>query len=232
MFRSTRPPNNDGAEHPITIVIVDPHPPIHYMVQQCLQNEHDIEVVGEAETGKDALTLTHTLRPDVLMLEQRLPDTSALCVFAQLQSAAPSILVRVLVYTGYECPQLAQMLLHAGIPGFLSKAEQHTSIAPAVRQVARGQRYLSPRVTNNLAMPPMGRGTVHSFGESLCERNFEVIQLLAGGMSNCEIATQLNMGKRTVREHVEKICRVLNLEDAHQVIAWAAANGFGRPKTN
>lgn len=126
---------------------------------------------------------------------------------------------------------MVQMLLHAGIAGFLSKADTPAGIPQAVRQVTCGQLYISPRVANDLAIVRAAGATSRRFKETLSARDFDVLRLLGEGFTNVEIAAHLRIGKRTVREHVEKVCRVLDLEHAHQVIAWAAANGFGRPKT-
>jgi DNA-binding NarL/FixJ family response regulator len=214
---------------PITVVIVDDHPPIRHSGRRFLECEPDIQVLNEAESGNAALELMRALRPDVLILEHRLPDMSSLCMLDRLRSFAPS--PRVLIYTGYTSPQLAHMLLHAGASGFAVKTTACATLVHAVRQVAHGQTYISPCVAHSLAIT---RSVVQTRGipkESLSKRDFDVIRLLAEGLDNLQIAKQLGMGERTVRQHGEKICGIVGLRDRCEAIAWAAANGFGRLTT-
>ena len=178
----------------------------------------DVEVVGEAEDGEEALALIEALVPDVAVLDCQLPGIEGTQVAQEIRRQG--LPVRVLALSSYDDERYVRGMLEAGAVGYLLKDEAPETIVAAVRAAARGERYFSPAVAAKVAAwarreRPAG----------LTEREMEVVRLVAEGMSNKEIAHKLKVKKRTVEFHVGNILRKLSVASRVEAAVWAKEHG-------
>lgn len=198
----------------ITVLLVDDHPSLRAGVRRSLEGA-GIDVVAEASTAADATRLAAELAPDVVVLDVDLPDGSGVDVAAALRGG-PS---RVLAFTAYAGRAFVRGLLEAGAAGYVTKDADEGALVDAVRAVARGEgRWL---VVPNDPADPTG---------ALTERERDVLGLLARGLANADIAETLFLSESTVRNTLTVVYQKLGVGSSREAIAWAWANGFGRPE--
>ncbi len=200
------------------VLIVDDHPVVREGVAAVLSGERDIDVVGAAESIDEGLRLAATLRPDVILLDLRLPGGDADGV-ARFTAAARG----VVVFTAYDADDDVFGAIRSGAKGYLLKGSPAADIARAIRQVHAGESYVSPRIAARLVQgmaAPKGRtGT-------LSTRERGVLRLVAAGLSNRQIAETLAISERTVKFHVTAIFNKLGADNRAQAVALAAARGL------
>ncbi|MCA1675104.1 MAG: response regulator transcription factor [Actinobacteria bacterium] len=195
-----------------------------------LDAQKDMEVVGEAGDGTDALTQAGRLRPDVVLMDIRMPKLDGLSATRRLVRDNPSS--RVLVLTMFDADEYVYAAMKAGASGFLLKDVTPEELAHAVRVVAYGEALLAPAITRRLIeefvhRPPPGSGTPAELTD-LSPRELEVLKLIAQGLSNAQIAGGLFVSEATVKTHVTHILSKLALRDRVQAVVLAYESGLVR----
>jgi DNA-binding NarL/FixJ family response regulator len=198
---------------------------------ELLSGEPEIEIVGEASTGRQAVERARRLAPDVVLMDVRMPDLDGIEATGELSRAAPD--TKVLILTTFEQDDYVFGALRAGASGFLLKRTRPEELIAAVRTVARGDSLLSPSVTrlviDRMAQQPMAEFAAQDKLDELTRREREVLELVARGLSNREIATELFVEESTVRTHVKRIQAKLGLRDRVQIVIFAYETGVNRP---
>ena len=203
----------------IRVLVVDDHPIVREGIATVLERERDIEVVGGAETLDEGLRVAARLRPDVVLLDLRLPDSSAIdgvAAFARDRRG-------VLVFTAYDAEDDVLSAIRGGARGYLLKGSPAAEIAEAIRQVHAGASYLSPRIAAKLVGSVAQRRGTRGL---LSPRERGVLRLVATGLSNKQIAQALGISERTVKFHVTAIFNKLGAENRAQAVALAAERGL------
>jgi DNA-binding NarL/FixJ family response regulator len=216
-----------------TVLIVDDDHLMRAGLAAVLESDGQIEVIGQAATGREAIALTRRCEPDVVLMDVRMPDLDGIAATRELAGTAPS--ARVLILTTFEEDDYIFGGLRAGASGFLLKRTPAEELIRAVHTIAAGESLLSPSVTrrviDRMAQPGPERGTGDGRGgatdlEDLTPREREVLELLAGGLSNAEIAATLVIEESTVKTHVKRVLMKLGLRDRVQAVIFAYENGL------
>ncbi|MDQ6798906.1 MAG: response regulator transcription factor [Actinomycetota bacterium] len=217
----------------IRVVVADDQPVVRAGFQTILDAQPDIEVVGEAGDGADAVAVARRMAPDVVVMDIRMPRMDGLEATGLL--AGPGVVepLRVLVLTTFDLDDYVYAALRAGASGFLLKDAGREELVTAVRVVARGEALLAPSVTRRLvsefARRPVADRLALAQLDTLTSREREVMELLARGRSNAEIAADLFVGEATVKSHVAHLLMKLDLRDRLQAVIFAYENGLLRP---
>jgi DNA-binding NarL/FixJ family response regulator len=215
----------------IRVLIADDQALVRGGFHSILAGQDDIEVVGEAEDGNAAVELTERLRPDVVLMDIRMPGIDG--IEATRRIAARGLVTRVLVLTTFDVDDYVYEAMKAGASGFLLKTAPPRQLSDAVRTVAAGDALLAPSITRRLVeqfvrRPPPGTSVPPGL-EELTERELEVLKLLARAMSNAEIAAELVVSEATVKSHVNRILSKLSLRDRTQAVVLAYEAGLVEP---
>jgi DNA-binding NarL/FixJ family response regulator len=214
----------------IRILIADDQDLVREGLRMILDAEPDLEVVGEAADGKQALEQARRLDPELLLMDVRMPELDG--IEATRRLAQTGSRARVLMLTTFDLDEYVYRALKAGASGFLLKDASREQLTTAVRTVAAGEALLAPAVTRRLIEDFCRRpepGALPPEAETLSERELDVLRLIARGRSNSEIAAQLYLSDATVKCHVARILQKLNLRDRTQVIVYAYETGLVRP---
>jgi DNA-binding NarL/FixJ family response regulator len=215
----------------VRVVIADDQGMVRSGFTTLLNSEPDIEVVGEAVNGQEAIVRAAQLRPDVLLMDVRMPVLDGLQATREI-TAMPGA-PRVLVLTTFDLDDYVYQALRWGASGFLLKDASAEELATAVRVVAAGDALLSPGVTRRLIaeFARMGapRGPSRDSLDGLTERECEVLALVARGLSNAEIARRLVVAEQTIKTHVSRILMKLGLRDRTQAVVLAYETGLVQP---
>jgi DNA-binding NarL/FixJ family response regulator len=215
----------------VRVVIADDQGMVRSGFTTLLNSEPDIEVVGEAVNGEEAITRAAQLKPDVMLMDVRMPVLDGLQATRQItaMTGAP----KILVLTTFDLDDYVYQALRWGASGFLLKDASARELADAVRVVAAGDALLSPGVTRRLIaeFARMGapRGPSRKSLQNLTERESEVLALVARGMSNAEIASRLFVAEQTIKTHVSRILMKLSLRDRTQAVVLAYETGLVQP---
>jgi DNA-binding NarL/FixJ family response regulator len=217
-----------------SVVIADDQALVRGGFRMILEAEPDIEVLGEAEDGREAVALVRRLEPDVVLMDVRMPELDGLEATRLL--AHRGVATRILVLTTFDLDEYVYDALTAGASGFLLKDVRPSDLAAAVRAVARGDTLLAPAITRRLVEEflhrrPSRDATPPRELEKLTEREREVLELVGRGLSNTEIATTLFVSETTVKTHVGHIFRKLDLRDRVQAVVLAYDSGLVRAGT-
>jgi DNA-binding NarL/FixJ family response regulator len=197
----------------VRVVIADDHPVVRSGIRDMLEQDDDIEVVGEAASGTEALQQVEEKQPDVLLLDVEMPELSGVEVAQQLQQQGHP--VRLLALSSYDDQEYVQGLLKGGASGYLTKGNAPKLIVEAVQAVARGD-------VRWFVQPESRTGSA----PDLTEREIDILKLMAQGYSNEEIAESLGISKSTVRKHATNVYEKLQVNSARKAIAWAWQNGI------
>jgi DNA-binding NarL/FixJ family response regulator len=215
----------------IRVVIADDQGMVRSGFSTLLNSEPDIEVIGEAVNGQEAIARAAQLRPDVMLMDVRMPVLDGLQATREI-TAIPGA-PKVLVLTTFDLDDYVYQALRWGASGFLLKDASARELADAVRVVAAGDALLSPGVTRRLIaeFARMGapRGPSRDSLDGLTERECEVLALVARGMSNAEIAGRLVVAEQTIKTHVSRILMKLGLRDRTQAVVLAYETGLVQP---
>jgi DNA-binding NarL/FixJ family response regulator len=193
-----------------------------------LAADSEIEVVGEAATGREAVQRARLVRPDLVLMDVRMPDLDGIAATRELTRSLPNI--RVLILTTFEEDDYVFGALQAGASGFLVKRARPEDLIAAVHAIAAGDALLSPSVTRRVIDRVAAQRTPSTADQSklddLTAREREVLEVVARGLSNREIATALGVEESTVRTHVKRILMKLDLRDRVQAVIFAYESGI------
>jgi DNA-binding NarL/FixJ family response regulator len=217
----------------IRVLIVDDEELVRTGLRLILEAEPDLTVVGTAGDGASAVTAVHRFRPDVVLMDIRMPRTDGLAATRELLGGAEPQPCKVLVLTTFDVDEHVYEALRAGASGFLLKDVPADQLVHAIRVVAAGEALLAPSVTRRLItaftrrLPP-GAGRPPGFDglDELTAREVEVLTLLAEGLSNAEIAGRLFVGEATVKTHVARVLTKLGVRDRVQAVIVAFRAGL------
>ena len=204
----------------IRVLVVDDHPVVRHGLTAIMGYEPDIEVVGDAADGEEAVRLILERRPDVVLLDLRLPKLDGVEVMRQVRPQAPQ--VRFLVLTTYDTDEYIGPALAAGAQGYLLKDALPDELARGVRAVMRGAAALEPEVAARL-LERMAEG---ERGDELSERELEVLRLLVAGASNKAVAAQLSLSENTIKTHISRIFAKLGVQSRAEAVAVALQRGL------
>ncbi len=206
----------------IRIAIADDHPVVREGLVAMLETEPDFEVVGTAATGAEAAALVARVDPDVMLLDLELPELDGVGVLRRL--AAEGARVRVIVFTVFDTDERIIAAVEAGAPGYLLKGAPRAELFAAVRTVAAGGSLLAPVASS--AVLRRVRGEAPTGGPSLTPREREVLQALARGLGNKQIAARLGVSERTVKFHVSSLFEKLGAGNRTEAVTIAARAGL------
>ena len=218
----------------IRVVLADDQVLLRAGLRVLIDAEDDLEVVGEAEDGVEAIDAVRRLRPDVVVMDIRMPDLDGLAATRQIVADPDLAGVHVVVLTTFDLDEYVFEAIRAGATGFLLKDAEPTELLRAVRCAAAGEALMSPTVTRRLiaefaARPEHRVIDTAALGE-LTDREREVVALVGGGLSNEEIAAQLYISPATARTHVSRAMIKLNARDRAQLVVFAYESGLIRAR--
>jgi DNA-binding NarL/FixJ family response regulator len=214
----------------IRVLLADDQELVRSCFRLILELADGIEVVGEAADGREAVRLAKELQPDVVLMDVRMPELDGIEAIRRLRQAGVD--AHVLVLTTFDLDEYVYAAMRAGASGFLLKDAPREQLVTAVRTVARGGALLAPTVTKRLIERFVDRPAPTEAAPALAElsaRELEVLQLLARGLSNAEIADELVIGEATVKTHVARILRKLDVRDRVQAVVIAYESGVVEP---
>jgi DNA-binding NarL/FixJ family response regulator len=214
----------------IRVVLVDDQELMRVGFRMVLGAQDDMEIVGEAGNGQEAVDLAEELRPDVVLMDVRMPVLDGVEATKLITERG---LAKVLVMTTFDLDEYALSALRNGASGFLLKDTPSVQLVAALRSVASGDAVVSPSVTRRLLDRFLGSGSAElrdaSMLDVLTDREREVLLLMAQGLSNTEIARKLFLSEATVKTHVGRVLAKLDLRDRVQAVVLAYETGLVRP---
>lgn len=213
----------------IRVLIADDQALVRVGFRKILESEPDLEVVGEAADGGEAIERARLLRPDIVLMDIQMPRIDGLQATRRLASDG---IARVLILTTFDINEYVYEALRAGASGFLLKDTEADQLITAIRVVAQGDALLAPSITRRLIEQFARRPPPSSRPDALTEltaRELEILQLLARGLSNAEIAHELTLGEATVKTHVARVLHKLGLRDRVQAVVAAYETGLVQP---
>jgi DNA-binding NarL/FixJ family response regulator len=221
----------------VRVLLVDDQPLLRTGFRLILEAEPDLVVVGEAGDGIQACELSRTARPDVVLMDIRMPRMDGVEATRRITGTDRDTAPRVLVLTTFDLDEYVVEALRAGASGFLLKDVPADALIEAIHVVASGEAVVAPRVTRRLLdkfaarLPPANAPTPAAALDSLTEREVEVLRLVARAKSNAEIAAELYVSETTIKTHVGHVLTKLDLRDRVQAAVFAYEAGLVRPGT-
>jgi DNA-binding NarL/FixJ family response regulator len=216
----------------IRVLLADDQALVRRGLRTILESETDIEIVGEAADGAEAVSLAHRRAADVVLMDVRMPRMDGLAATRLLAHPATGAPIDVLVVTTFDLDEIVFAALRAGAAGFLLKSAEPEALVDAVRTVARGQGLITPEVTRRLisefaASAPPSADDARI--DTLTPREREVLLLMARGLSNAAVAGELVLEASTVKKHVANVLSKLDLSSRAQAVVYAYEHGLTRP---
>lgn len=210
---------------PVRVLIADDQPLVRMGITLVLDSAEDIDVVGEANSGEEAVSIAAELHPDVALLDVRMAGIGGIEATRRITTAHPT--TRVIVFTTFDIDEYAFGGLNAGASAFLLKSTAPESLAAAIRTVAKGDSVVEPRITKQLIDHYTRRGQIPHIGgqppplNRLTPREYDIFLAIATGLSNPEICTQLHLTPATVKTHINRVFAKLHLRDRVQAVILA-----------
>lgn len=213
----------------IRLLLVDDHAVVRTGLRMLLEDEEDIEIAGEADSGSSALNQVSKIKPDVVLMDIGLPDISGIDATTQIKRLSPD--TAVVALTIHEDEQYFFKMLEAGASGYVPKRAAPDELLTAIRAAAVGEVYLYPSLAKLLVQDflTQNRSRPENTLDGLTDREQEVLTLLAEGASNSEIADRLNISPKTVARHRENIMAKLNLHSRSELVKYAIRKGIIQP---
>ncbi len=210
-----------------TVLIVDDHPLLREALRQVFSNQKDMDVVGEAGDGEEAITLVSQLKPDIVVIDIMMPKLDGIEASKQIKKIAPN--TAILILTAYDDDNYVLGLLEAGAAGYLLKSARGQDLVEAIRAIQTGESVLHPKIIEKL----LKRAVSKSAGiegpkasELLSDREMEILKLLATGRSNKQIAEKLCLSLRTVKAHISNIFAKMNVASRSEALVEALKLGL------
>jgi DNA-binding NarL/FixJ family response regulator len=218
----------------IRVLLADDQTLIRAGFRVLVESAPDLEVVGEATTGREAVAMARSLRADVVLMDIRMPELDGIEATRLITADEDMAGVRVLILTTFEIDENVLRALRAGASGFLSKGVEPSDLLDAIRVVAAGEALLSPKATRSLIarfldQPEPGALPAPARLDGLTDREREVLSLVAAGLSNDEIAERLYVSPLTAKTHVNRAMTKLGARDRAQLVVIAYQSGLVRP---
>ncbi|HEY2949467.1 MAG TPA: response regulator transcription factor [Micromonosporaceae bacterium] len=223
---------SDPDDRPVRILLADDQPLLRTGFRMVLGAEDDLDIVGEAGDGAEAVDLARRLLPDVVLMDIRMPRMDG--VAATKAIVAARLPVRVLILTTFDLDEYVVGALRAGASGFLAKDVPAEDLVTAIRTVARGEAIVAPRILQRLldrfatSLPDPNTAPPRAL-DALTDREREVLVQVARGLSNAEIARTLSVSETTIKTHVGHVLTKLGLRDRVQAVVLAYESGLVRP---
>ncbi|WP_448662929.1 response regulator [Sphingomonas sp. CJ20] len=205
-----------GLPPRIRILIADDHPMLREGVSAVIEMQADMEIVGEAEDGEEAIARYEQLRPDITLMDLRMPGTSGVTAIEAIRRKHPD--ARIIVLTTFTGDAQALHALRAGASGYLLKSSLRRDLLDAIRSVHAGRRHLQPEIAADIAL--------HAIDDALSPREIDILQLIAGGNANKEIARALQLSEDTIKSHIKSIFAKLYVSDRTHAVTVAARRGI------
>jgi len=210
-----------------SVLLVDDHTVVRQGLRALLKSEEDIEVIGEAENGRLAVQLARKTPPDVVVMDVAMPLMNGLEATRQILKSLPS--TRILVLTSYSDDDCVQQLTEAGVSGYLIKQTASNDLVKAIREVKKGNAFFSPTIAKRLrdqCREAFANGQPVKKSIELTSREAEVLQLIAEGFSNKQIAAELCISIKTVEKHRQQVMNKLNIHDVAGLTRYAISKGL------
>lgn len=210
---------------PITVLLAEDHMVVRQGLRKLLEAEDDLEVVGEAETGRQAVEMTRKLRPAVVVMDIAMPLLNGLEASRQIQKQASDS--KVLILSAHSDDAYVEKALEFGAKGFLLKQTSAHVLSRAIREVQKGNVFFTPSIAKRLAesKPPAPPGSVKKKVALLSSREVEALQLIAEGKANKQIAAELGISIKTVEKHRQRLMQKLGIHDTAGLTRYAIAAG-------
>jgi len=210
----------------IKVILADDHNILRAGLKSLLETASNIEVVGEADNGRDTVALVRQLEPDIVVMDVAMPDMNGVDATRKIAQLAPG--VRVLALSGHSDGVYVKGMLEAGAKGYLLKDAATTELITALNTIAKGRVYVSPSVTDTLVGDYLQRlkGEIGPDSEALSLREREVLQLVAEGKSSAQIATSLHLSERTIETHRKRIMDKLGMRSIAELTKYAIREGL------
>lgn len=206
----------------ISVILAEDHMIVREGLRALLKAEGDIEVVGEAGNGREAVKLTRALRPDVVVMDIAMPLLNGLEAIRQILRAAPA--TRVLILSAYSDDAYVEHVVALGAAGYLIKQSAASILPEAIRKVHRGESYFCPSISKRLSHLE-GSPASGTKAAELTSREMEVLQLIVEGKANKETAAELHISMKTVEKHRQSLMSKLNIHDTASLTRYAIARG-------
>lgn len=212
----------------INVLLVDDHNIVRQGLRALLMAEGDLTIVAEAQTGREAVQLATALRPEVVVMDLAMPRLNGCEATRQLVKAVPS--AKVVVLSTYSDDEHLQQALASGAAAYLLKQTAASDLAQAIREVKKGNAYFSPAIARRLrertSSPPSREESVKAANLELTPREAEVLQLIAEGFANKQIAGELGLSVKTVEKHRQQVMYKLNIHDIAGLVHYAVEKGI------
>jgi len=213
-------------KHPIRLLLVDDHKILRQGLKEAIAHETDMELAGEAGNGRSALILAEKLRPDVVVMDISMPDLNGIEATRQLLKRHPD--QKIIALSMYSDKQYVMGMLKSGVAGYILKTNAFDELAHAIRQVMSGHSYMSAQITKIVIKSALENGIdLPSDGmNQLSSSEIEILQLIAEGKTTEQIATRLNIGKKTVERHRKNLRQKLKLNTIAELTRYAIQKGI------
>lgn len=214
------------SANPLTVrvLIADDQTLFRVGLARLLEEDPRVDIVGEAADGAEAVRMAGTIKPDVVLMDLKMPNVDGIEATRQIVASYPD--VKVLLLTTFEADNHVIQALKAGASGYILKDSRPDSIISSLLAVMAGERVMASAVANRVLEMLTGTTTPKEFYDGLTGREIEILKLLAGGMANKQIAFKLKISEKTVRNHVSNMYEKLNIYDRSQAVLYAVRKGL------